>query len=170
MNFKQHFLCFFLLKLSTTCRAGSCFGMSGGVKREICYCEANEGAGCWRFVGLTEFQKECQCRRMTTHESETPFECYYEYAPRYSSCKRARMKKRQQQQQQQQQHQQPPQQPQRHQQPSPTIHYYHDSNSDDKFWTKDNIQDALNSVHKRLKQPTITYNIQKHATYELEFL
>ena len=50
----------------------------------------------------------------------------------------------------------------------PTIHLYHDSNADDKFLNKDNIQYTLDLINKKNNKQTTKYNIQKHATYELQ--
>ena len=60
-------------------------------------------------------------------------------------------------------HAQQPQQP-----PPQTIHLFHDSNCDDKFLTKQHIQNAIDTVNKKIHKTTTTYNITKHATYELQ--
>ena len=72
------------------------------------------------------------------------------------------------QQQQPVQRQQQPQTQQQHRQSQPqTIYFYHDSNSDDKFLTTNDIQYTLDLINKKQNRPTNKYNIHKHATYEL---
>ena len=61
-----------------------------------------------------------------------------------------------------------PTQQQQQQTSSPSIHFFHDSNADDKFLTKENIHNAINAVNTKLNIPTTTYNIHKYATYELQ--
>ena len=56
------------------------------------------------------------------------------------------------------------QQPERHS--SLTIHIYHDSNA--KFITPDSIQNTIDQINKQQNKPATNYNIQMHATYELQ--
>ena len=72
----------------------------------------------------------------------------------------------QQQQGQQQQQQQPTvRQQQQHQ---PTIHFYHDSNADENFLKTDDIKKKLDEINTKQNKQTTKYNIQKHATFELQ--
>ena len=65
--------------------------------------------------------------------------------------------------QQQQQRSIPQTQP-----PLTKVHYFHDSNSDDKFMTNDDIQYAIDTINKKQNKQQTKYDIHKHATYELQ--
>ena len=64
--------------------------------------------------------------------------------------------------------QQQPRLAQQHQQTTPSIHFFHDSNADDKFLTKEHIQNAIKTFNTKLNKPATTYNIHKYATFELQ--
>ena len=72
------------------------------------------------------------------------------------------------QQRQQQQHTQQQQPTVRQQQQQPTVHFYHDSNADEKFLKTEDIQNKLDAINTKLNKQTTKYNIQKHATFELQ--